>query len=277
MTRFSLLRKRVSFRNNLYQVTETSKNLIRSYWYCGIFFMPTKIYHSIPKVYIQIHNVINFGFLFYQGRSNFLSVVISQEPNSIYITTVYGRYTPSCNTIFLINFILSFFEGESVYSAAIIVLLLSVFATMIICYYIIVKVVKETSIVRNQSREFSRHVKVAKAIALIIICFCFLFTPIAIFMGLVSVSALPSVQYKGFSGQLREIFYAIGMSAAMANSALNPAIYYLRMPEIRESLTQFLNLKSSKGSISTEKRVSSMGESQCKRTEESSFQENASI
>eukprot|EP00794_Sanderia_malayensis_P008442 gene8442-9343_t len=154
------------------------------------------------------------------------------------------------------------FAGESLYCAAIILLIASVFLTMVICYYFIMKVVRNTSrnitpaveVIDDEQRETRRetrsHIRVAKAIAIIIIIFGLLFTPIAVFMSIVSFSALPFIDYKGFHGNVKEVCYAVAMTTAMANSAINPAVYYFRIPEFKEKLKMLFGIEAQTQSLS---------------------------
>eukprot|EP00794_Sanderia_malayensis_P014701 gene14701-16227_t len=154
------------------------------------------------------------------------------------------------------------FAGESLYCAAIILLIASVFLTMVICYYFIMKVVRNTSrnitpaveVIDDGQRETRRetrsHIRVAKAIAIIIIIFGLLFTPVAVFLSIVSVSALPFIDYKGFHGNVKEVCYAVAMTTAMANSAINPAVYYFRIPEFKEGLKMLFGIEAQTQSLS---------------------------
>eukprot|EP00794_Sanderia_malayensis_P018403 gene18403-20258_t len=103
---------------------------------------------------------------------------------------------------------------------------------------------------RETRRETRSHIRVAKAIAIIIIIFGLLFTPIAVFMSIVSFSALPFIDYKGFHGNVKEVCYAVAMTTAMANSAINPAVYYFRIPEFKERLKMLFGIQAQTQSLS---------------------------
>ena len=88
-----------------------------------------------------------------------------------------------------------------------------------------------------------RHVQTAKMVAVIIICFVAHVGPLTIYMGLVALGAFVSGGISGFHGAGKDLFYTIGMILAMANSAVNPLIYYLKHPEFREKLKKIVSHK----------------------------------
>ena len=62
-------------------------------------------------------------------------------------------------------------------------------------------------------------------------------------MGLVAVGAFVPGGISGFQGTSKELFYAFALILAMANSAINPIIYYLKHPGFREKLKKMFSSK----------------------------------
>ena len=131
--------------------------------------------------------------------------------------------------------------SEAVYSAIIIVYICFILALMTICYIVIAKIVRtrENNLrQRNEtakSRATKNHIHVAKAVILIILCLLVTFMPVCIYHGLTALNSLsPGMIY--ISDDAKEICYAVLLTIGLANSGINPVIYYFRMPEFRKSM-----------------------------------------
>ena len=134
------------------------------------------------------------------------------------------------------------YTSETIYSAIILVYVTAVVTAMILCYYFIVRIIKRRTdslkeggnVGKYQTQVVKSHIKVSKAIAVIIICLLITFAPVSIFHGITAICALAS-RKATISTENREICYAVLMTIGLANSAMNPAIYYLRIPEFRNT------------------------------------------
>ena len=139
--------------------------------------------------------------------------------------------------------------GEDVYGAFFFSFVSSNFVIMLVCYICIIRVVRakqremdecSEDTVRSERRRIKHLIRAGKAVSLIIICFFVGTTPISIHLGISSLQMfLSSHRYiAGFYGRNKQISYAFSMSFAMANSAINPIIYYARHPGFKESLAK---------------------------------------
>ena len=139
--------------------------------------------------------------------------------------------------------------SEAVYSAMIIAYSLTVFALMLTCYVVIVKVVRSQGIAfrrRNEETNFTKaatnHIRAAKAIATVILCLLATLSPIFIYHGVTALSAVSPGLVK-ISDDTKEICYAVLMTIGLANSGINPVIYYFRIPEFRASMKGLISPK----------------------------------
>eukprot|EP00112_Aurelia_sp_Birch-Aquarium-sp1_P018140 Seg429.5 transcript_id=Seg429.5/GoldUCD/mRNA.D3Y31 product=Melanopsin protein_id=Seg429.5/GoldUCD/D3Y31 len=130
--------------------------------------------------------------------------------------------------------------NEAVYQVIVIIYIFMVIGIMITCYVFIIRIVKNREDSLNvtmtnsisQARETKGHIKAAKAMVLVILFILATFTPSAIYFAAVAISSL--LENSNFiSATAREILYACCITIAMANSAVNPIIYCLRIPEFR--------------------------------------------
>ena len=136
--------------------------------------------------------------------------------------------------------------SEAVYSAIIIFCVCLIIALMTTCYFVIAKIVRSSELNLQQADEAIppssarvNHVRVAKAIILVILCLLVTIMPISIFHGVTALNGL-SPGLINISDDTKEICYAISMTIGLANSGINPVIYYFRMPEFRKSMKSFV-------------------------------------
>ena len=132
------------------------------------------------------------------------------------------------------------FTSEAVYSAIVIVYVSAILALMTTCYFIIVKIVRSKGIAfrrrnENTANTTTNHVRVAKAIVILIFCLLATFLPISIYHGVTALNAFSPGMIK-MSDDTKEICYAVLMTIGLANSGFNPVIYYIRIPEFRASM-----------------------------------------
>jgi len=135
--------------------------------------------------------------------------------------------------------------SEVVYSAIIIVYLCLILALMTTCYFVIAKIVRAREVNLRQREEitpFSRtttnHVRVAKAVILVILCLLVTIMPVCVYHGVTALNGL-SPGLINISDNTKEICYAVLMTIGLANSGINPVIYYYRIPEFRKSMKSF--------------------------------------
>ena len=136
--------------------------------------------------------------------------------------------------------------NEVVYKVVIIVYISTIIAIMMSCYVFIIRIVKNREdslrVARTHSnsrtREMKNHIRAAKAIVLVIVFLLVTFAPLAIYFAVVAISSLLKKSIF-MSATSREIGYACCMTVAMANSAVNPVIYYLRIPEFRANFKRY--------------------------------------
>ena len=132
--------------------------------------------------------------------------------------------------------------SEAVYSAIIIIYMCLIFALMTTCYFVITKTVRTREINLRQrsetakrSRVTTNHIRVAKAVTLVILCLLLTIMPVCIFLGITALNGL-SNGLINISDTTKEICYAVLMTIGLANSGINPVIYYFRIPEFRKSM-----------------------------------------
>ena len=135
--------------------------------------------------------------------------------------------------------------SETVYSAIIIAYVSVIFALMTTCYIVITKIVRSSELNLQQANEMIppssarvNHIRVAKAVILVILCLLVTIMPVSIYHGVTALNGLfPGLI--SISYNTKEICYAVLMTIGLANSGINPVIYYLRMPEFRNSMKSF--------------------------------------
>ena len=144
------------------------------------------------------------------------------------------------------------FINEIFYRVVVIVYISTIITIMITCYIFVIRIVKngEDSLrmvkraptgsqnridSQRKSREMGSHIKTAKAVIVIIAILFVTFAPILIYFVIGAFSSLLERSIL-MSVASREVGYACCMTVAMANSAVNPVIYCLRIPEFRASL-----------------------------------------
>eukprot|EP00112_Aurelia_sp_Birch-Aquarium-sp1_P011944 Seg2508.1 transcript_id=Seg2508.1/GoldUCD/mRNA.D3Y31 product="hypothetical protein" protein_id=Seg2508.1/GoldUCD/D3Y31 len=152
-------------------------------------------------------------------------------------------------TSWLVSLIISMSNfAEEFMSRVFIIVFISIsFTIMITCYVTILRITKHredalrsaltlstTIIHASIAKEAKTHIRVAKAISIIIALFCLTFAPWAIFFIVISVSELSNSAFYT-SLHAKENAYAVLATAVLANSAINPIVYYLRIPKFKES------------------------------------------
>ena len=154
-------------------------------------------------------------------------------------------------------------KDEQIYSS-IIFAYVSIYFTIIVgCYIFIIKILrkKESEMFKSQTqnkkerRQGKNDVRAARVVATIIVCFAILIIPISIYHCIVAVKTFLPNSIPSFKETSKEICYAVGMTLAMTNSALNPLIYFLRNPKFKEILLK--ELKGLYPASCTSKRFSS--------------------
>ena len=143
-------------------------------------------------------------------------------------------------------------KDEKIYSGIIFVLISIYFTIIVICYVFIVKIVRKKKSEEDESgnqsskrkRRTKNDIRAAKAIGIIIVCFCLTLIPVSIYHCIVAVKAFMPNSIPDFKESSRDVFYACAMTLAMVNSGINPLIYYFRNPKFKESLLQVMKKSS---------------------------------
>ena len=136
--------------------------------------------------------------------------------------------------------------NEVIYKVIVIVYILTIIATLITCYLFIIRIVKNRedflkvsmSHSNSNEREMKSHIKAAKALVLIIVISLVTTAPLATYFAVVAISNLLKKSIF-MSATPREIGYVCCMTVLMANSAVHPVIYCLRIPEFKASLKRY--------------------------------------
>ncbi|XP_065069534.1 rhodopsin, GQ-coupled-like [Rhopilema esculentum] len=151
-------------------------------------------------------------------------------------------------------------DKEIVYSASIFVYALIMVAVTVVSYISIFKIVRKT---RNQIRkEVSSDVteqrqtgrlqrksntdgKVLKMVSIVVACFFIFIFPISIFHFIAASSKLLAKKDVASNQDQPDnqmvLLYSIAMTISMANSIVNPCIYYFRLPEFRRAARRTLD------------------------------------
>ena len=139
--------------------------------------------------------------------------------------------------------------NETVFRVIVIVYIFMVISIMITCYLFIYRIVKDREDTLkvtincsiSQAREMKGHIKAAKAIVLVIAFILATFIPTAIYFTMDVISSL--LKKSNFMpAAAKEILYACCVTFAMANSAVNPIIYCLRIPEFKARFRRYARL-----------------------------------
>ena len=139
-------------------------------------------------------------------------------------------------------------KEEQIFSAIIFAYICVSFTIMVLCYICIIRIVRKKTkemaeiLTQNQTGQCpaTHDVRAAKAVAIVIICFVITIIPISIYHCTVAVKSLLPNGIPGFREEPKEICYAVGTALTLANSGINPLIYYLRHPKFKESLVKEL-------------------------------------
>ena len=140
--------------------------------------------------------------------------------------------------------------NQTVNNVVAIVHINSIIIIMLVCYIVIIRTVKkqrirttQSNMARQQIQDTRSNVKAAKAITTIITVLMLTYLPIALFFVTLITTGLSS-ELQPISSSAREIGYAITITVAMTNSAFNPLIYFLRIPEYKASFKKLFGVKS---------------------------------
>ena len=118
------------------------------------------------------------------------------------------------------------------------------FIAMVVFYTRIMKIVrrKEKQMADSQAQDemhqhrMNNNIRAAKAIAAIIVCFVVTIIPSATYFCVVAIREFASNSILGLNETSIDVYYTVVKTLAMANSGINPLIYYLRHPKFKESL-----------------------------------------
>ena len=146
-------------------------------------------------------------------------------------------------------------RNETVLAAVISTYVFSNFAVTFVSYVCIITIIRKRqeelargdnkTQIRSQSARIRQQIKAAKAIAVIIVCFFLATVPISVYNSLVAIEGFLLKTVSGFEGDTREIIYAVAVTFAMANSAINPIIYYVKIPDYKKNVLRLFRDKFS--------------------------------
>ena len=139
-------------------------------------------------------------------------------------------------------------KDEKIYSGMIFVVISVYFTIMMLCYIFIVKIVRKKTIEMvqcgkqslRQQRQVKKEIRAAKVITMVIMCFFVNLIPISIYHCTAAVKAFIPGNAPEFKESARDIFYTVTMTLAIANSGINPLIYYLRNQRFKGAGIQIL-------------------------------------
>ena len=215
----------------------------------------------------RINSVRRFLAALFMGASiGSIAVVSYDRYVHLSKTLNYRQYMPKKKIACLLTIawmvplaiIFTRYISESVYEVTLIVYISTIIAIMFTCYFFIIRIVKtgenslrtamktpkrpsdgDNSKPKTSSREMKSHIKAARAIIFIIGTLFLTFAPVLVFFAMAALSSLLKLSIFT-SATSRDIGYACSMTIAMANSAMNPVIYCLRIPEIRTCFKRYV-------------------------------------
>ena len=136
---------------------------------------------------------------------------------------------------------------EKVMTALLSAYIVSNLGVTVISYIYIMRITKkkQKEILQHQASSQKRkrsnyHTQAAKTVSILLICFLITTTPICIFNGIFALKPYLSKQLSGFTHYPQDVFYLIAVTCAVMNSAVNPIIYYAKIPEFRNQLRRML-------------------------------------
>ena len=121
------------------------------------------------------------------------------------------------------------------------------FNVVVVSYIAIVKIANNRqrrlshSLTSQQVASMRVHLRSARAVAVLILCFGFTTIPIALYFGVAVLQVSFPKQFAGMSSQLDSVLYLVTVTLAVANSMLNPIIYYQKIPEIKEGIQNIVH------------------------------------
>ena len=213
----------------------------------------------------QVNSVRRFLAALFMGASiGSIAVVSYDRYVHLSKTLNYRQYMPKKKIACLLTIawmvplaiIFTRYISEFVYEVTLIVYISTIIAIMVTCYFFIIRIVKngENSLrtamktpkrpsdgdkSKLKTREMKSHIKAARAIIFIIATLFLTFAPVLVFFAMAALGRLLKLSVFT-SATSRDIGYACSMTIAMANSAMNPVIYCLRIPEIRTSFKRYV-------------------------------------
>lgn len=105
---------------------------------------------------------------------------------------------------------------------------------------------KEVAI-KNQNRHEIKQIALAKAVAILIVCYGVCITPINSWI----IVDRFNVEYKFMNEKGHQVWYLISMLMSQCNSCINPTIYFLKNPEFQKRVKSLFTKKEQSFSEST--------------------------
>ena len=135
-------------------------------------------------------------------------------------------------------------KSENSYGIVIIVFLVTILATIVSCYLLIIIGLRKASSSMNSVSEASlqRQVKAMKTVIVIITCFIITILPICVYLVI-------NMVVDNISPPALTDIYLVVMTIATLNSSLNPVIYYLRDPYFKSNTKKLLRGDFRRGTL----------------------------
>ena len=149
-------------------------------------------------------------------------------------------------------------DGHGIFSGVIFIYTFAMLFVITGSYFMIIKIVKQKELQvlksasesnrndeteRTQRKLSAGRLRVAKAIAFVILCFVMSNAPLVAYLAIVAVGTISGKDIINIE-QL-DILYCTIITVSLANSTINPVIYYFRIPGFKEALLRRLRIRKS--------------------------------
>eukprot|EP00112_Aurelia_sp_Birch-Aquarium-sp1_P025248 Seg831.1 transcript_id=Seg831.1/GoldUCD/mRNA.D3Y31 product=Melanopsin protein_id=Seg831.1/GoldUCD/D3Y31 len=147
-------------------------------------------------------------------------------------------------------------EGHGIFSGMIFVYTFAMLFVITGSYFMILKIVKQKEVQvlksgsesngndetqRTQQKLSAGRLRVAKAISFVILCFVMSNAPLVAYLAIVAAGTLSGKQL--LDTEQFDILYCTIITISLANSTINPVIYYFRIPGFKEALLRRLRIR----------------------------------
>ena len=201
----------------------------------------------------------------FNNTRRMMSVILAQASYTSVALISYDRYTllskslnysthmtiPKVTSLIILSWLIPMLmslikivcQNEYVMVALLSTNIISSTCITLISYFFIIRITrkkqKEVSQYRVCSQRIKRkdyHIQAAKTVAIVLVCFFITTAPICIFNAIAALTPYLKEHLSYFTRHRRDIFYLIAVTCGLANSAINPLIYYAKIPEFRNQM-----------------------------------------